>query len=73
MRNLSATEVVEAERDDGELDLDDHMRFRVEETATMPQGAHLTATHFEIITLPFGSSTIGPPTLYAEYKCRQEL
>jgi hypothetical protein len=40
MRNLSATEVVEALRDAGELDLDDHLGFRVEETAaTVPQGA----------------------------------
>lgn len=48
--HLSATQVVEALRDAGELDLEDHLRFRVEETAaTMPQGAPYGGERLKVV------------------------
>lgn len=52
IRGLPANEVVEALRDAGEIDLGDHLSFRVETTAArMPQGAPLGGERLTVVPL----------------------
>ena len=52
IRDLPANEVVDALRDAGEIDLDDHLSFRIETTtARMPQGAPLGGERLTVVPL----------------------
>lgn len=52
MRDLAADEVVDALRDAGELELDDHLAFRVQETAAvMPQAAPHGGSRLSVVPL----------------------
>lgn len=52
MRDLATDEVTEALRDAGELDVDDHLTFRVQETtAVMPQAAPYGGSRLSVVPL----------------------